>query len=148
METYEFMKILGEKMNKVQQYYIRWARSQGINYNVLAVLYVTYKNDGCPQKMICDEWCLPKQTVNTTCKRLVGEGLITLEKSDGDRRETRVRLTEKGFAFAERVVEKLLEIEGGVLEGMGASAAEKLLKDFVTYSGYMEEQFTGLGKLS
>lgn len=89
MEPYEFMKSMGERANRVNQIYAAWAKRHGMNYNILAVLYTTYNNDQCSQKFVCEEWCLPKQTVNTTCRDLIASGIITQVQSTEDKREIR-----------------------------------------------------------
>ncbi len=44
METYEIMRVLGERSNRLDRLYYKWARAHGFSYNVLAVLYVAYKD--------------------------------------------------------------------------------------------------------
>lgn len=68
METYEFMNSMGERENRMNQIYAAWAKRHGMNYNILAVLYTTYKNDQCSQKFVCEECCLPKQEVEIFLK--------------------------------------------------------------------------------
>lgn len=142
MEAIEFMKVLGEKMNKIQQFYHRWAKSQGINYNILAVMYVSYRQDGCSQKNICDEWGIHKQTVNAVCMRLTADGVITQVKNSKDKRETCISLTEKGKQIAAPIVEKLFKIERNVISHMGEEKALEFLKTYSGYSDFMEIEFT------
>lgn len=142
METYAFMKKLGKETSKIQQYYIAWAKKQGVNYNILAVLYVIYKNGKCLQKNISDEWSIPKQTVNATCKSMLANGLIKQEKNDADRREIFLSFTEKGKELAVPIVESLLAIESGVLNRMGEETTELFLQMFSAYADYMEHEFT------
>lgn len=40
METYEFMRVLGERSNRVDRLYYKWAKAHGFSYNVLAVLLI------------------------------------------------------------------------------------------------------------
>ena len=127
METYEFMRVLGERSNRVDRLYYKWAKEHGISYNVLAVLYVAYKDPESTQKVVSEEWSLPKQTVNTICKDLCERGYLTLEKSERDGRETRLVLTEAGRALAKPVVEELIGIESQILESMGENSVKALL---------------------
>lgn len=135
METYEFMKSMGERANRVDQIYAAWAKRHGVNYNMLAVLYTTYKNDQCSQKFVCEEWCLPKQTVNTTCRDLIASGIITQVQSTEDKREIRISLTPKGRQFAAPIVTELLEIENRVLMRMGK---DDVMRFFNLYHAYVE----------
>ena len=142
MNICEFMKVMGEKMNRVQQLYHRWAKVQGINYNILAVLYVSFRQDGCSQKDICNEWGIYKQTVNAVCMRLIKDGVITQVKSSRDKREMCVSLTEKGKEIAAPIVKELLQIENNVINHMGDENARDFLNTYSKYSDLMEIEFT------
>ena len=54
METYELIRKLGMLSNKVDNLYAQYAKSQSINYNTLAVLYVAYMNKEFTQTQVCD----------------------------------------------------------------------------------------------
>ena len=146
METYAFMQTLGEKMNKIQHFYHEWAKAQGVNYNILAVLYVSYKNPFCTQKQICDEWGLLKQTASNICIQLKKDGIITQTPSTRDKRETCIQLTEKGRTMAEPIVEKLLKIETAVLNHMGVENTREFLNTYSQFSDFIEIEFTKSAK--
>lgn len=130
MDTYEFMRALGERSNRVNRLYYKWAKAHGISYNVLAVLYVAYKDTESTQKVVAEEWSLPKQTVNTVCKELCENGYLTLQKSPQDGRETKLVLTDYGKEMAKPVVEELINIESQILESMGTNSVNQLLSLF------------------
>lgn len=130
LETYEFMRVLGERSNRVNRLYYRWAKAHGFSYNVLAVLYVAYKDRASTQKVVCEEWSLPKQTVNSVCRDLCQRGCLRLERGETDGRETRLVLTEAGRKLAEPVVTELIDIETRILGNMGGDAAATLLALF------------------
>lgn len=146
MDTYEFMRILGERSNRVDRLYYKWAKAFGLSYNLLAVLYVAYKDPNSTQKVVCEEWGLPKQTVNTVCKELRDKGYLTLEKSRRDGREARLSLTEKGKNMAKPIVERLLSIESRILESMGKDAVCDLLALFNTFCDEAERMLTASAK--
>lgn len=141
METYEFMKRTGERTNRTRQVYSNWAKARGVNYNVMAVLYTAYHNDKCSQKYICEEWSVPKQTVNTTCRDLMAAGIIEQSQSTGDKRETCISLTEKGKAFAYPLVNELLEIEGRILGGLGEEKIKLFFDLLIAYTETVEKEF-------
>lgn len=146
METYEFMRVLGERSNRVDRLYYKWAKAHGFSYNVLAVLYVAYKDSNSSQKVVCEEWSLPKQTVNTVCKDLCSRGYLTLEKSESDGRETRLVLTEAGKKLAEPVVTELIHIETQILESMGADSVKTLLTLFNCFCDEAENRLSASAK--
>lgn len=51
--------------------YERWAKSHGLNNNLLLTLYLLkeFPND-CTQHLICEKLMLPKQTVNSYSVRI------------------------------------------------------------------------------
>ena len=146
MNAYEFMKKAGELTSRDQKLYYDFAKAHGIHYNTLGVLYTCYVNKGCTQKRVTIEWYVPKQTVNTICKELISEGILEKRKSSGDHRESVISLTEKGEKFAEPIVEKLLEIESGVMKSLGDSEAAIFLEKYTRFSDAMVKEFTKADK--
>ena len=141
MNAYEFMKRAGELTSRNQQCYHDFARAHGMNYNTLGVLYTCYINRECTQKRVSVEWYVPKQTVNTICKELISKGLLKKEKGVSDHRESRISLTEKGEEMAAPVVEKLLAIEGGIIERLGQEGALHFLEKYTEYSDILSTEF-------
>ena len=141
MNAYEFMKKAGELTSRNQRCYYEFAKAHGLNYNVLGVLYTCYINKSCTQKRVTDEWYVPKQTVNTICKELIEEGILNKVKSNTDHRETAISLTEKGIEIARPIVEKLLEIESGIMSRMGEGGPEHFLKIYSEYSEILVNEF-------
>ncbi|MDE7453389.1 MAG: MarR family transcriptional regulator [Clostridia bacterium] len=141
MDTYGFTKIMGGiSVTRIRLVYIEWARRHGLSYNVLAVLYTAYNNDGCTQKSICREWGLTKQTANNTCMSLKRSGIITQTQGTKDKREMNIHLTEKGLAFATPIIRGLLEIESRCISRLGENA-EKLVELYVDYAEKFETEF-------
>lgn len=142
MKTYEFMKKTGERANAINKIYSNWAKQRGVNYNVMAALYTACHNENCSQKYICNEWNIPKQTVNTTCRDLMQHGMIEQIKSSGDKREICISLTEKGKAFAEPLVKELLEIENRILSAMGQEKIKQFFDLYMLYADCVEKEFS------
>ena len=141
MNAYEFMKKAGELTSKNQQCYYDFAKAHGVNYNTLAVLYTAYINGGCTQKQVTIEWYVPKQTVNTICKELIAEGLLTKTQGERDRRETIIRLSDRGVERAEPIVKRLLQIESNIVKGMGEDGAREFLAIYGAYSDLLSAEF-------
>ena len=146
MKTYEFMRVLGERSNRVDRLYDKWAKAHGFSYHMPAVLYVAYKDSASSQKVVCEEWSLPRQTVNTVCKDLCRRGYLTLEKSESDKRETRLVLTEAGKRLAKPVVTERINIETGILESMGSDSVEMLLTLFNRFCNEAERRLSASAK--
>lgn len=95
--------------------YYRWARRSGVTLHTLDLLYAL--DDGTPrsQKQICEEWGLPKTTVNTVVKACQEAGYLTLEVMPGQPRERRICLTAAGMAYAREVLEDLYAAENAAM---------------------------------
>lgn len=130
----------GISVTRIRMVYIEWAKRHGLSYNVLAVLYTAYNNDGCTQKSICREWGLLKQTANNTCQSLKNAGIITLTKGVKDKREMNIHLTEKGMEFTKPIISGLLEVETRVINRLGDNA-RRLMDLYVDYAEKFETEF-------
>lgn len=91
--------------------YYRWAKQSRVTQHTLDVLYAL--DDGLPhsQKQVCQEWALPKTTVNTVVKACRTAGYITLEDMPDRPRQRRLCLTDAGRAYAREVLEDLYRME-------------------------------------
>ena len=65
-------------INRIDGIYYLFSKNQGSNENTYALLYAI--SDGKPhsQKQVCEEWLIPKTTINTITRNLVKEGYLTL----------------------------------------------------------------------
>ena len=94
--------------------YYYFARHSGIPENLLALFYAL--SDGRPhsQKEICEDWLIPKTTINTVVKEQVAAGHLTLRAGEG--REKIICLTEAGRAYAEKAISALCAAECAAAE--------------------------------
>lgn len=77
--------------------YDAFAKRHGMLTNTLLVVNALfYAKDGLTQRQICEATFESKQTVSLIVARLKKEGHVTVEPSEGDRREKTVRMTEEG----------------------------------------------------
>lgn len=73
---------------KIDGAYYLFSRRLGIKENVLVLLYAL--DDGKPhsQKQICEDWLVPKTTINTNVKELVRAGYVMLYPGAGTGRKS------------------------------------------------------------
>lgn len=100
--------------------YADWAKANGLTYDGLFILYALWDHPDRPvtQKMICQEWVMPKQTVNTILKAWLREGLVRLERVPQDQRSKAVLFTEKGKAWSDGLLYRLSGLEERTLLAM------------------------------
>ena len=133
-----------ETLSQLQRYYAlwkdcnamyeEWARAQGLSSNGILILYSFCDRDGTrTQKSISQQWCIPKQTVNTILKDFSAQGYVELSPMPGDRRNKLVRLTPAGQAFAQAVIGKMQRREMYVMERMGPQAIARMNDNLQTF---------------
>ena len=125
-ERTEMIRRLTLACNRMDGAYYLYARDCGVNENTLALLYAI--NDGQPhsQKQVCEEWLIPKTTVNTIVRQLEAEGYLTL-RHDGRGREKTLCLTPAGARYARDILRDIYAAEDAALQ----AALEKFSPRFV-----------------
>ncbi|MDD2955805.1 MAG: helix-turn-helix domain-containing protein [Oscillospiraceae bacterium] len=98
-------------VNCIDGAYYLLARRQSLKWNTLALLYALDGGKPLSQKQICEEWLIPKSTINTVLKECEAQGLVTLQAIPGQKRECRICLTEAGKAFARDSLGELYRAE-------------------------------------
>lgn len=117
--------------------YYRWAVQSGVTPNTLDLLYAL--DDGLPhsQKQICEEWAIPKTTINTVVKACQTAGYITLAPMPDQPRQRQLCLTPAGLAYARQTLEELYIMENQAM----AAAAARFGPDFVAAMEFYSAQF-------
>ncbi|HIS02987.1 MAG TPA: MarR family transcriptional regulator [Candidatus Pullichristensenella avicola] len=94
--------------------YYYFARRSGVPENLLALFYALADGKPHSQKEICEDWLIPKTTVNTVVREQVAAGHMTLRAGEG--REKIICLTETGRAYADRAISALCAAERAAAE--------------------------------
>lgn len=97
-------------LNRIDEIYYRWGRKVGIKENLLALLYALSDGGHYTQKQICEEWLIPKTTINTLIKECVRDGLIVL-RHEPHSKEMLICLTEAGRQHSDEVLRTLKQAE-------------------------------------
>ncbi len=121
--------------------YEDWAKKRGISYfELLTILSVTEAQTPCTQKDICDQWILPKQTVNSVLANLVKRGWVRLSPSPKDRRNKEILLTGEGKIAAAKIAGDLQEKENAVWLKLGKKRADEMLENTAIYNRFFKEE--------
>ncbi len=96
-------------INRIDGKYYDIAKESCVGENQIAVLYSLCDGGEHSQKSICEEWLIPKTTINTLVHKMLGEGLVKVTSLSG--KEKLLKLTEDGKAYAERVLAPMREAE-------------------------------------
>ena len=120
--------------------YETWAKARGLSLNELTVLEVLCESTGdCTQKKICEEWLLPKQTVNMILKGFVEKGYVTLRPMERDKRSKALCLTAAGRAYAGAVLSELQEVELYAAKRMGLARMRRMNEDCEEFVALFKE---------
>lgn len=108
--------------------YERWAKTHGLNNNLLLTLYLLkeYPQD-CTQHLICEKLMLPKQTVNSILTGLTEKGLVRKIISPTDKRAKLLTFTEQGAAYADKLLQQMDNFEERALKRMTAKQRKELM---------------------
>lgn len=120
-------------INAIDGAYDLVAKKIGVKENTLVLLYAL--DDGKPhsQKEICEEWLIPKTTINTIIKECIQAGYIVLN-TNSHRKEKEICLTERGQKYAQEVLYQIYQIEEYAIESVFNTGSEDFIEKL--------EQFT------
>lgn len=135
---------LGKHITEMDDMLERWMEKLGVGYNHFAVLYelANAKNGQCTQKMICDEWYLPKQTVFNICKEYREKGWIEFFESPNDKRERIMRLTEAGKQQAEPIYQATITLFDQAFKAFGKQKTAQLFALMREFSQVCEQEMS------
>lgn len=115
MNAKQFFYDFGKALYHVDAAYDEFAKQSGVaSPTLMWILYALNDTREHTQREICNDWALPKSTVNTIMSQLKQSGYVELVPIQGKRREMTVVLTESGKAYADVLLKDLYEKEAEV----------------------------------
>lgn len=126
--------------------YTQCARKHNLTTNELFVLdIIWFAPEGCLQSYICERMSAAKQTISAIIKKFLKLGYVTLTETENDRRNKIIRLTDKGYKYAEEIIPPAANAE---IEAMSELAKEESVAELVRlttlFSGLMKKKFDEL----
>lgn len=133
-EKYELVRRIMVATNKIDGIYYMFAKSHNQNLNTLAFIYAI--SDGKPhsQKSICDEWLIPKTTINSIVKSMLKNGYIEF-CPEHHGKEKNIILTKSGISFANELLSDIYDAEQEAISSTLCSYPPEFvdaMEDFVT----------------
>ena len=118
-------------MNEFEIEYHKLASYYKLSDSSFWILYELYENkEGCTQKELYTEWCLNKQTINSSVKYLTKEGYIALENLDNSKKFKKLKLTEEGRKLAKNTIGKVMKLEERVFENIDENEIDRVINFF------------------
>lgn len=118
--------------------YSEWSKRHHISYNEMLVLYTIREFGYCTQKQICDNYLLPRQTINNVITRMREANLLVLNKEKSERREKAFSLTAEGEKYAAEFLQSLNCIEEQAIDIMGRKKIAQMTELICEYDAALK----------
>ena len=133
----EFNEVLKEN----NDLYSNLAKKFKMSDCMLWILYILREeNKVLTQSDICNMMCIPKQTVNSSLKKMEAEGYIELLNIN-DKRSKQVSFTEKGLDLANNTVDIIISKENNALSKMDEKEQELLINLLRKFNDLLKDSF-------
>ena len=130
-----------EVMKENNDLYSNLAKKFKMSDCMLWILYILREeNKVLTQSDICNMMYMPKQTVNSSLKKMEAEGYIELLNIN-DKRSKQVCLTEKGVDLANNTVDIIISKENNALSKMDKEEQALFINLFKKYKDLLKESF-------
>lgn len=101
-------------IDQIDEAYYKVLRTLRIKDNAFVLFYAIADGKSYSQKKICDEWSIPRTTLNTIVQEYVQKGYIRLVSTG--HKEKEIVLTDAGKAFTEEILTPIFEAEEKAIE--------------------------------
>ena len=132
-ETLRLLNDINNAIIKFRGIYSAWSYEHGISYNEMLVLYTIREQGYCTQKQICDNYLLPRQTMNHVFMGLRDQGVLQYSKALSTGKEKAYTLSEHGKEYAKPFLESLDNVESRAIELLGEDKIETLTTLLLQY---------------
>lgn len=120
--------------------YYEIAKKMGIKENTLLLLDILSDKKQHSQKQICDDWHIPRTTLNTIIKECVRSGYIVL-LAQSNSKEKLISLTESGQIFADNATRTMKEAVQRSMEKIQKEYSTDFIMVFEKYVEYLENEY-------
>ena len=120
--------------------YYEIAKKIGIKENTLLLLDILSDKKQHSQKQICDDWHIPRTTLNTIIKECVRSGYIVL-LAQSNSKEKLISLTESGQIFADNATRTMKEAVQHSMEKIQKEYSTDFIMVFEKYVDYLENEY-------
>lgn len=140
-ENLKLLDDINQAIIKFRGMYSRWSSEHNISYHEMLVLYEIRDNGFCTQKQICENYLLPKQTINNVITAMRKDGLLVYDERHSTGREKAFILSEKGKQYAAPLLASLNAVEDRALELMSKDKLQTLTSLMLEYDQALNTAF-------
>ena len=138
-KTQQLHNSVNHAIIKCRGVYSQWAKRMGVSYNRMLVFYTIRDYGYCTQKQMCDQYLLPRQTMNNIVTALCREGLLTEDSTRRQGREKAYILTEAGAEYSARHLASLNAVEERAAQTFGAERIRTMADLVLEYDRALED---------
>lgn len=139
----KYLKEYNHIYKETNDIYHEIARKLQLSDSALDIFYTIFEmGDNCLQRDICKASCMPKQTVNSSIRKLQTDGYLTL--SPGKGRSMHIHLTASGKKLIQEKLVPLIRIENDAFEDMTVEECEQLIHLNAKYNQALRSRLSNL----
>lgn len=127
MDSRKFFYDFGKLIYNIDAFYTNYAKKYNVKENELWILYALNDGKEHSQIEICENWDIPKTTVNTIVKELENKNIIKLVKINNEKRKMYIKLTSYGSEYAENLLAEIYNLEKNIYDNLSFNQ-EKLIE--------------------
>lgn len=139
MNNDEYLMLLNHRLKENDDWYQQTAKQLGMSDSTFWILYMLYDyRDGITQSEICALSCFPKQTINSSLKKLESDGIIKLVQG-ADGRSKKIILTAAGHELMKKTIIKVRLTEHETLNRMTDEEKDILISALDKFTRLLNE---------
>lgn len=141
-EINELVNVYCRLRDRQHAVYHKCAKRCSLTANELFVLDILwFAPEGCTQTEICERLSSNKQTIAAIITRFWKKGYVVYEEVMEDRRNKRIRFTEAGREYANKIIPPAAEAENLAMAELGLENLHELVDLTTKLTENMEKQF-------
>lgn len=137
MQYRQYIRRIAQCISRMDGKYYDYARRSMAAENEVYVLYTLSDGETHTQKNICDEWHIPKTTVNSVVNKMRADGTVEIAGVDG--REKLLRLTKAGAEYAGRALEVIHSAEDHAMRKVFEKYSPEFVEALEAFAAYFME---------
>ncbi len=145
LQTRQSVRELMICVNRIDGIWYHLARKSGMKVNTLSLLFALDDGRARTQRQICQEWIIPKTTINTVVKECIHAGYV--QSSAGpDGREKLLSLTEAGRKYADAALQDFYRVENAAMERTLQVCGPQFILAMQCYTDFLKAEADHLAK--
>ncbi len=135
----EQVRQLMAAINRIDGIWYLLAKKSGVKVNTLSLLFAL--DDGLPhtQKQICEEWIIPRTTINTVVQECTQMGYLELRQRARSK-EKELILTPKGMQYAKKVLAMYYQAENEAMRRTLEQYSPEFIDAVKQYADFLKEE--------